>query len=70
MIVEEERLPFKEGWRPSPTPITQSDMNHLILNLVKVNDHKAEEAQEVGMGTIHAVTAAVSSLMPHFCTIM
>jgi len=69
-LVEEERLPYKEGWRPSVKPITQSDMNHLILSLVKANDKKAEEAHEVGLGTIHAVTAAVSSLMPNFCTIM
>jgi len=69
-LVEEERLPYEEGWRPSPRPITQSDMNHLILSLVTANDKKAEEASEVGMGTIHAATTAVTSLMPHFCTII
>jgi hypothetical protein len=70
LYVEEERVPYKEGWRKSEKPVTQMDMNYLIFNLIKANDHKAEEAADVGLGTIHAVTAAVSSVMPSFCTIM
>jgi hypothetical protein len=46
------------------------DMNYLIFNLIKENDHKAKEAVDVGLGTAHAVSAAVSSVMPSFCTIM
>jgi len=70
VLFEEERLPYKEGWRPSERPITQMDMNHMIFSLIKANEHRGEEAAEVGLGTIHAVTAAVHSLLPTFCTVM
>jgi hypothetical protein len=45
-------------------------MNYLIFNLIKANDEKVKEAEQVGLGTIHAVTAAVESVMPSFCSIM
>jgi len=67
---EEERLPFKEGWRPNPQPVTQSDMNHLILNLIQANEHKVAEAEDVGLGTVHAVTTAVTSIMSSYCSVM
>jgi hypothetical protein len=69
-VIEQERLPFNEGWRAPTKPITQTDMNHLIFSLVKANEHKAEEATQVGLGTVHAVTAAVTSILPTYCTIM
>jgi hypothetical protein len=68
--IEQERVPFKEGWRKSERPITQGDMNHMILKLVEANEHKAAEASTVGLGTVHAVTTAVTSMLPDFCTIM
>jgi hypothetical protein len=46
------------------------DMNHLIFNLVSANEDRAEEAKTVGLGTVHAVTAAVHSILPTYCTIM
>lgn len=67
---EQERLPYSEGWRPATEKITQSDMNHLIFNLIQNNPGKSSEATEVGLGTIHAVQAAVTSMLPSFCTIM
>jgi hypothetical protein len=67
---EQERLPFNEGWRPNEHPLTQSDMNHLIFKLIMANEHKAAEASEVGLGSIHAVVNAVTSIMPTYCTIM
>lgn len=70
VLVEQERLPYKEGWRPSERPITQSDMNHMILNLLEANEHKAEEASTIGLGTVHAVQNAVTNLIPSYCTIM
>jgi hypothetical protein len=67
---EQERLPFNEGWRPPQETITQSHMNHLIFSLVKANEKKAEEAHLVGLGTVNAVTAAVTNMLPNHCTIM
>jgi len=63
-------VPVKEGWKRSEKTITQTDMNHLIFNLIKANDKKAEEASLVGVGTVHAVTAVVESVLPSYCTIM
>lgn len=51
-------------------PLTQTKMNHLIFSLIAANEHKAAEAADVGLGTVHAVTSAVSSFMPSMCTIM
>lgn len=67
---EEERLPYNEGWRKLEKPLTQMDMNHIIFSLIKENQHKAAEASDVGFGTVHAVTAAVTSALPTYCTIM
>ena len=69
-MVEEERVPFKEGWRKSEKEITQGDMNHMIFKLIEANEHKGAEAKDVGFGTVHAVTSAVTSLLPTYCTIM
>jgi len=69
-LVEEERLPYKEGWRPSTEAITQSDMNHLIFSLIKANKHKAAEASDVGLGTAHAISEAVASMLPSHCVLM
>jgi len=70
VLFEQERLPFNEGWRPNERPVTQSYMNHLIFKLIMANEHKGAEASEVGLGSIHAVTNAVTSIMPTYCTIM
>lgn len=45
-------------------------MNHMIFKLVEANEHKAAEAGEVGLGTVHAVTSAVTSMLPEICTVM
>jgi hypothetical protein len=68
--IEEERLPYEEGWRPAAHPITQKDLNHSIFNLMQANEHKSTEASEVGLGTVHAVQNAVTSLLPSYCVIM
>jgi hypothetical protein len=68
--IEEERLPYEEGWRPAAQPVTQKDMNHLIFNLIEANEHKLAEASEIGLGTVHAVQNAVTSLLPSYCVIM
>ncbi|KAH7323887.1 Chloroperoxidase [Rhexocercosporidium sp. MPI-PUGE-AT-0058] len=70
VLFEEERLPFKEGWRPLDQPLTQTQMNHLIFSLTTANEHKAAEATEVGLGTVQAVTSAVTSIMPSYCNVM
>ncbi|TVY82939.1 putative sterigmatocystin biosynthesis peroxidase, partial [Lachnellula suecica] len=70
VLFEEERLPFKEGWRPRDEPVTHGDMNHMIFKLIEANEHKAAEAKDVGLGTVHAVESAVTSILPSFCSIM
>jgi hypothetical protein len=67
---EEERLPYQEGWRPGAHPIVQKDVTHSIFSLIHENKHKAVEALEVGLGTVHAVESAVTSILPTYCVIM
>jgi hypothetical protein len=67
---EQERIPYKEGWRPLETPLTQTEMNHIIFELYKSNDHKLTEAEAVGLGTVHAVQTAITGMLPTYCTIM
>jgi hypothetical protein len=69
-FAEEERLPYREGWRPAAETVTQTDMNHLIFSLIQANEHKLAEASEVGLDTLHAVQNAVTNLLPHYCAIM
>ena len=45
-------------------------MNHLIYNLVEHNAQKSTEINDVGLDTIHAFEAAVTSFLPRHCTIM
>jgi len=45
-------------------------MNHLIYNLVQNNPQKSTEIKDVGLETIHAVQAVVTSFLPSYCTIM
>jgi hypothetical protein len=68
--IEEERLPYEEGWRPAAQPITLKDMSHLVFNLIEANEHKSAEAVEIGLGTVHAVHNAVTSFLPSYCVIM
>jgi hypothetical protein len=70
ILVEEERFPYQEGWRPPAQPITLQDLNHPILNLIQANEHKSAEASEVGLGTVEAVQNAFTSLLPSCCVIM
>lgn len=70
VLFQEERVPYKEGWRPTEKPLTQTDVNYLVFSLIKANEHKAIEASDVGLGTIQAVAAAVTSILPSYCTIM
>ena len=68
--IEEERLPYEEGWRPATQPITPKDLLHLMIHLLHANEHKSAEAEEVGLGTVHAVQNAITSLLPSYCVIM
>jgi hypothetical protein len=42
----------------------------MIFSLIAANEHKAAEAADVGLGTVHAVTSVVTSILPSMCTIM
>jgi hypothetical protein len=73
ILFEEERLPYKEGWRP-PKTLDQSMMNHVIFKLIEANEEKSEEAVTVGLGTVQAMQAAILSLIkvpsPSYCSVM
>jgi hypothetical protein len=73
ILFEEERFPYKEGWRP-PAKLDQSSMNHAIFKLIEANDEKGEEAVTAGLGTVFALKAAVLSLIkvpsPSYCSVM
>ena len=60
-MIEEERLPFAEGWRP-PTRMDQGMLNHGYAEMVKAHDNKAEEAQLIGVGTVEALTMSILSI--------
>ncbi|KAK0876215.1 ccr4 associated factor [Friedmanniomyces endolithicus] len=62
ILFEEERLPYAEGWRPPPK-FDQSMMNHAFVEMIKANEHKAEEAKLVGMGTVEALEAGITSMI-------
>ena len=68
--VEEERLPFKEGWRPSDKIIRSSDFKHLILSLITANDRKVAEAKDVGLGTVIGAVEDVASILHSHCKFM
>jgi len=70
ILAEEERLPYEEGWRPPAQPITPKELKHLIISLIHANEHKSAEASEVGLGTVHALQNAITSLLPSNCVIM
>jgi hypothetical protein len=50
--LEQERLPWNEGWRPTTTAPTTSSFVTLVLRLVAANEHKLEEAIMVGVSNI------------------
>ena len=66
-------MPYADGWRPPAKTIDQGKMNTTIAKLVAANEHKGEEAVEVGMGSIKALEAAIGSIlkMPQsMCSVM
>lgn len=73
ILFEEERFPFKEGWKP-PVVLNQDMMNHAISKLIEANEEKKEEAVTAGLGTVTALTVAVKGLVksaaPSYCTVM
>jgi len=72
VLVEEERLPYKEGWRPPTQEVSQMLMNKTIYNLIAANEHKGEEAITAGVGTIQVMKNVVESFIkvPSNCNIM
>jgi hypothetical protein len=73
ILFEEERFPYKEGWRP-PKVLDQNMMIHVIFKLIEANEEKSGEAVTAGLGTVHALQAAVLSLIkvpsPSYCSVM
>lgn len=72
LTTEEERLPYREGWRPPPSEISQIMMNKAMFNLISANEHKADEAKIAGLGTFQVMMTLVESFIkfPSTCTIM
>lgn len=46
-LFEKERLPFDQGWRPSPTPITLTSLGQMILQLYQANPGNVPEGQKI-----------------------
>ncbi|KAF1970263.1 Cloroperoxidase [Bimuria novae-zelandiae CBS 107.79] len=65
VFFEEERLPYKEGWRP-PVKLDQADLNHGFAEMMKSGEHGVEEAKWVGLGTLAALKAAILGLGASF----
>lgn len=63
--IEQERLPYAEGWRP-PAKIDQSDLNHGYAEMIKGGEHGGEEAVLVGIGTLVGLKEAILSLGASF----
>lgn len=72
LFAEEERLPYKEGWRPPTQEVSQPVMSKAIFNLIAANEHKGEEAITAGVGTIQVMKTVVESFIkvPSNCNIM
>ena len=47
-------------------------MNKTLFKLLAANDHKGEEAVDIGLGTVKVMEAAIGSLlkMPSLCSVM
>ena len=61
MRTEEERLPYREGWR-APPAVTQAMLNTGFKQMLKNSNHKADEAKLIAVGTVKALGALVVSL--------
>lgn len=59
--LEEERLPYKEGWRP-PAKIDQAMLNDGFREMLTSYGHGHEEAALVGVGTLEALRTIITSL--------
>lgn len=46
-LFEEEKLPFAQGWRPSPTPITLTSLGAMVLQLYNANPGKVPEGATI-----------------------
>jgi len=46
-LFEQERLPYKEGWRPSPEPITLASLGALVLELYTQSPQPAKEGLKI-----------------------
>jgi len=73
ILFEEERLPFKEGWRPPPT-LNRSMLQQTVGKLIEENDHKTDEAVTVGLGTVEVLRSVVVNMSKDasagHCTVM
>lgn len=51
MAAEEERIPYKEGWRP-PNVVSQGTLAWVAMHMLWEYGHNIEEALIVGWGTM------------------
>jgi len=72
ILIEEERFPYAEGWRPPTHAVDQTLMNKTIFSLISANEHKGQEAIQAGVGTFQALTTVVQSFIkvPSTCNVM
>lgn len=46
-LFEQEKLPFAQGWRPSPSPITLNSLGQMVLQLYQANPGRVPEGKTI-----------------------
>ncbi|KAK5164251.1 uncharacterized protein LTR77_009945 [Saxophila tyrrhenica] len=62
VLFREERLPYKEGWRVSPEPITLASLGEQVFELYSVSPEPAPEGAQVTKDSLKDAIIAVSVL--------
>lgn len=70
ILVEQERVPYNEGWRRIEQSFAPNDLNRVAIDLFTANDHKIAEMAEVGLGTASEFTTEAGKMMQSYCTFM
>lgn len=63
-VLEQQRMPFAEGWRPPRKVIDKADMRRTILGMIKVHPHRMAELLLILRGTVRAWAASIAG---RFC---
>jgi hypothetical protein len=51
-LIEEERLPYNEGWRPTATETNLNTLGAMVLQLISANNDALPEGLEITVNTL------------------